>query len=200
VVRSGSGGDAAASGGPLSGGSDEGDDRAVPTTAVEDEDEATPTPQATATPTATSTPQPALTLQSQAAAAQPENYTAEVLASLNAVRTQQGLPALMPNPALAAAAASYARYMAEARFFGHFGPDGSSPRSRIAAAGFTGIYKGEALTAGHPSPNGALQALLASPPHAAILLDRTAVAVGVGYYYLPGSPHQDYWVVVTGNP
>ena len=104
------------------------------------------------------------------------------------------------NAALSASAGAYAQYMAQGNFFGHFGPDGSSPTSRIVAAGFKGQYKGEALSAGQTSPSAALQALLASPAHAAILLEKTSVGVGVGYYYSPTSYYKHYWVVVTANP
>jgi uncharacterized protein YkwD len=131
---------------------------------------------------------------------QPENYPSDTIEALNTVRTQQGRSTLTYNAALSAAAGAYARYMAQGNFFGHFGPDGSTPTSRIRAAGFGGLYKGEALSAGQGSPAAALQALLASAQHAAILLEGSSVAVGVGYCYSPASYYQHYWVVLTGNP
>jgi len=188
-ARTGSGGVRAASAGSLDLSSDDGD-----TEETKLANEETPTPVATATPRlaqAAPTPLPV---------SQPENYASDTLSGLNAARNQQGLPSLTPNASLSAAAAAYARSMAQGNFFGHFGPDGSSPRSRISAAGFAGLYKGEALSAGQASPSAALQALLASPSHAAILLEGTSVAAGVGYYYSPASYYKHYWVIMTGNP
>jgi uncharacterized protein YkwD len=104
------------------------------------------------------------------------------------------------NSAIVSASTSYAAYMGSANFFGHIGPDGSAPRSRLTAAGYRGAYKGEALSAGQGTPQAALNALLASPPHAAILLEPTAIEVGVGYAYQAGSTYGHYWVVITGVP
>jgi uncharacterized protein YkwD len=180
----------AASAGQLRLSSDDGDDGEEPA-----EDEAT-TPE----PTASATPAPVAAAATPAPVLQPENYPSDTIEALNTVRTQQGRSTLTYNAALSAAAGAYAQYMAQGNFFGHFGPDGSTPTSRIRAAGFGGLYKGEALSAGQGSPAAALQALLASAQHAAILLEGSSVAVGVGYYYSPASYYQHYWVVLTGNP
>jgi uncharacterized protein YkwD len=190
--RISSGGVQAASAGAVRLTADDGEENAV---LDEEAEEATPT----AIPAGTPTP-PAVETTAVPVIAQPANYAADALAGLNSARNQQGLPTLTQDAALTAAAMVYARYMAEANFFGHAAPDGSTPRSRIAAAGFGGLYKGEALSAGQESPGAALQALFASPQHAAILLERTSLAVGVGYYYSPASYYKHYWVVVTGNP
>jgi uncharacterized protein YkwD len=190
-VRSGGGGVQSLSAGPLRLSANDGD---------EDEADLVADGEVTATPVATATPRPQQAAATPQPVSQPANFAADTIAALNATRTQRGLPALAANGALSAAANAYAQYMAQANFFGHFGPDGSSPRSRIAAAGFGGLYKGEALSAGQDSPAAALQALLASPAHAAILLDGSAIAVGIGHYYAPSSTYKHYWVVITGNP
>ena len=191
-LRSGSGGVQAASAGSLTLSAHDGDND-VELVADIDED-------ATPAPVATATPRPAQAAPTPEVVSQPENYPSELLAALNAARTQRGVPALTSNASLNAAAAAYARYMGQTNSFGHFGTDGSSPQSRIAAAGFGGLYKGETLTAGQDSPATALGAFMNSSPHATILLDSTAVAVGVGYFYAPGSTYKYYWVVITGNP
>jgi len=146
----------------------------------------TPTPEE---PTAT--PEP--TVDSSA-------YPGEMLALLNQVRVERGLSALQFDATLSRSAMAYAQYMATTNFFGHYPPNGSTPSGRIAAAGFTGQYEGEALSAGQPTPAIALSRLLASAPHAAILLHSNSVAVGIGYYYDASSYYKHYWVVVTGNP
>jgi uncharacterized protein YkwD len=90
--------------------------------------------------------------------------------------------------------------MGEANFFSHTGPNGSTPDSRVKASGYAGSYRGEALAAGQATPQAALASLLDSPPHFRILMDAGAAAVGIGYFYQPGSAYGHYWVVVTGTP
>jgi uncharacterized protein YkwD len=130
----------------------------------------------------------------------PANFPGDFLAALNAQRASRGLTPLSSNAALAGAASSYARYMGEANFFSHTGPNGSTPDSRVKASGYTGSYRGEALAAGQATPQAALASLLDSPPHFRILMDAGATAVGIGYFYQPGSAYGHYWVVVTGTP
>ena len=84
--------------------------------------------------------------------------------------------------------------------FAHDGIDGSSPQSRIKAAGYTGRFKGEALAAGQSSAQSALNTWLNSPAHRDILMDRSAVDVGIGYYSKPGTTYTTYWVLVSGTP
>jgi uncharacterized protein YkwD len=148
-------------------------------------------PSPTVPPAASPTPAPAR---------QPANFPADFLSALNAERESRGLAQLNSNAALAAAASGYARYMGQADFFAHTGPNGSTPESRVRAAGYAGSYMGEALAAGQATPEAALAALLASPPHQRILLDAGATVVGIGYYYQAGSAYGHYWVVETGAP
>jgi uncharacterized protein YkwD len=191
-VRSGSGGVQVASTGPLTLSAHD-DDEDLDAVADVD-DESTPSPAATPTPVA------AVSAATPEVVSQPENYASDLLAAVNAARTQAGAPELTPNAALNAAAIAYARYMGQTNSFGHIGTDGSTPQSRIAAAGFVGIYKGETLTAGQGSPGTALSAFMNSSAHAKILLEASARAIGVGYFYAPGSTYKHYWVVITANP
>ncbi len=127
-------------------------------------------------------------------------FTQDFVGLLNALRAGRGLGVVSLNGALTTASNTFASYMGSANFFGHYGPDGSAPRARLTAAGYRGAFKGEALSAGQATPQAALNALLASPPHQAILLDASAVEIGVGYAYQAGSSYGHYWVVVTGTP
>jgi len=148
-----------------------------------------PTSIATVEPTATPVPE---------VAAVNANFPAEFLSLLNAQRTGRGLGALTLISTMSGEATAYAGYMGTVDFFGHYGPDGSSPPSRLEASGYGGAYNGEALSAGQPTPQIALNALLASAPHAAILLDPKSTEVGIGYAYVQDSHYHHYWVVVTG--
>lgn len=155
----------------------------------------TVTADATATPAAEGTPRPTATPPPQNA-----DLAAELVKQINDFRAGRGLPALRVNPQLTAAAAAYARYMADANFFSHTGPDGSTPQSRLAAAAYAGRFKGEALAAGQASARDVLTVWANSGAHAAILLDAAAVEIGVGYYYSGLSYYGHYWVLNTGVP
>src|SRR5438876_2830025 len=60
----------------------------------------------------------------------------QVLTLVNQQRAAAGLNALTLNPELSAAAAKYSQYMANADFFAHDAPDGSTPQTRQEAAGY----------------------------------------------------------------
>ena len=171
------------------------DDDETPEPSTTAEGSATPaeTPTTTPTPEPTATPRPSIEAVNQ-------GFAQEFLTLLNAQRTGRGLGALTINGILTTGATQYAGYMGTAGFFGHDAPDGSTPASRAAATGYPGGWNGEALSAGQPTPQSALNALLASPPHAAILLDPASVEVGIGYAFVQGSRYLHYWVVVTGIP
>ena len=168
------------------------------TPAPETTEEATPEPdvteEATPEPTAESTP------EATEVAVDPSTYSSDLLALINQVRANNGIPSLQFDAALTVAAMDYARYMASTGFFGHYPPDGTTPTDRIVAAGFQGQYKGEALSAGQATPGVAASRLLSSSQHASILLNSTAIGAGVGYYYDLNSYYGHYWVVVTANP
>jgi len=161
----------------------------------------TEAPDGEAAPAETPTPAPESTV-----AAEPTPVPidpAEVIALLNAYRTSRGLSALRVNPALTAAAQAYARLTAESNYWGsnpHIGPDGSTPQSRLVAAGYGGRYKGETMAAGQTSPQEVLDTWLNSPAHAAIVLDPTIVDAGIGYHYSADAYYGHYWVLDVGAP
>jgi uncharacterized protein YkwD len=124
---------------------------------------------------------------------------------VNQARANAGRPPLRVDASLMSAAAAYARQMAAANWFTcgcdfHVGPDGSQPEQRIARAGYPGRFKGEAIAGGQWDAQGALNAWLTSPAHAGIVLDSSAVDVGIGYYYSPGAAYGHFWVLITGAP
>ena len=155
------------------------------------------------TPEATPTAEAGLLLAAVAPTPTPVPVAAltdQALTILNDFRAESGLSPLRHSPTLAAAAGNYAAYMAQQHFFGHYGPDGSTPRSRVAAAGYGGLYWGEALAGGQSSARNVVFSWLNRPSHAAILLDPSAVDVGIGYAYNPGDVYRFYWVLNTGVP
>jgi len=98
-------------------------------------------------------------------------YTQAVRDAVNAIRASAGLPPLMEDAGLNSVAAGYAHTLADARWFSHTGPDGSTLGQRLAAAGISGPA-GEVLAMGSNgwSPAAVAQAWLDSAPHRAIIL------------------------------
>jgi uncharacterized protein YkwD len=110
---------------------------------------------------------------------------ASIVSLTNDLRTQQGLPPLTANGALASAARTYAETMASNDWFAHDGPDGSTLSSRVQAAGYTGwSYLAENLYGGfyrEPAAN-IIQMWAASPGHRSAMLSEAAKEIGVGCY------------------
>jgi uncharacterized protein YkwD len=126
--------------------------------------------------------------------------SAEAVRLVNELRAAQGQRPLSVNATLTGAANAFAKLMAESNSFGHLGPDGSTPSSRITASGYRGSFRGEALAAGQGSARSVVDTWRDSPAHAAILLDASAVDVGIGYFLDPGDTYAHYWVFVVGLP
>ena len=152
---------------------------------------------AVAAPTATLTPTPELMLVPVRV---PGGTPSEALAALNAERARLGLASVNANGQLAAAAGTYAQYMATANFFGHDGPDGSNANSRAIKAGYAGSWRGETLAAGQVTGAAAIDVWLNSPPHRVIVLDPTIREVGIGYYFEAADVYSHYWVLQAGKP
>ncbi|HYE78965.1 MAG TPA: CAP domain-containing protein, partial [bacterium] len=110
-----------------------------------------------------------------------------MLAQLNAVRQEKGLPMLVEDPSVSAVALAHARDMVARDYFAHVSPEGATPQERLAAAGLPypvgenlGALRSYGLTTGEIA-RGLLQSLLDSPPHRANLLDRRATHIGLGF-------------------
>ncbi len=78
----------------------------------------------------------------------------DLIASVNALRAQQGLTALEIDPILMSIAQSHSEYQASVGYWTHEGPGGSRPRDRAMAAGFGGgatVYVSENVAVLNPS-------------------------------------------------
>lgn len=128
-----------------------------------------------------------------------DDSTQQVISLVNAERARRGLAPLSLSPELAASAQTYAQAMAKGGFFGHEGPDGSTPASRNEAAGYQGwSFLAENIAAGQASPAEALQAWMNSPTHRENILAANARETGVGLAVVAGSPYRVYWVQEFG--
>jgi hypothetical protein len=70
--------------------------------------------------------------------------------------------------------------MAETGHFSHTGRDGSTPFSRMAAAGYRGTMMGENIARGFTSPAAVMNAWMNSPGHRANILNDGFTDLGVG--------------------
>lgn len=134
-----------------------------------------------------------------------DRYEARVFDLLNTARGRarscggKRYPAvgrLTRNAKLDRAARKYAQKMADARFFDHVAPDGSTPTSRARAEGYRrGV--GENIAAGYVTPVVVMTAWLASPGHCANVMSPAYQDVGLGFALpRPGRSaiFSDYWV------
>jgi uncharacterized protein YkwD len=126
-------------------------------------------------------------------------WAQQVLTLVNQERANAGLNALRMSPELSLAAQRYSKYMADANFFAHEGPDGSTPGSRQQAAGYQGaVVWGENIAAGQPDPQSVMTAWMNSPGHRANILFRGFTEIGIGIYSAPGTRYGVYWTQEFG--
>jgi uncharacterized protein YkwD len=111
------------------------------------------------------------------------------LCVLNAERTRHGIRPVKLNKKLLAAARKHAADMVRRRYFSHFTKgSNASPFARMRAAGYRYGLE-EALGFGGGSlgtPAAILRQELSDAPHARIMLNRRAKAIGIAVVY--GSP------------
>jgi uncharacterized protein YkwD len=119
--------------------------------------------------------------------ARPEEDLLEAIAAL---RRSRGLPPLVVQPALAEAAARYARSLASSGTLAHRLPGLGSAGDRVAASGYRFRRLAECLGEG-TTPLQAFRAVASSPAHLLQLLDPAFRDLGVGVASAGSS-----WVVV----
>mgnify|MGYP001186332143 CR=1 FL=1 len=112
----------------------------------------------------------------------PEKSSA-LVGAMNAARGAEGLEPLSVDGTLAAVALSRATHLVEGGYFAHYGPDGSSAFSELAARGVNYALAGENLARNnYPEPKAvaaAFEGLMGSPGHRANILEPTFTKVGV---------------------
>ncbi len=86
--------------------------------------------------------------EAEDAAPEPESAStvrADLLARINALRTQMGRVPVQPDEALEAVAQAWAQRLAQEGFFSHVAPDGSTLKQRLAKSGYAFSAAGENL-------------------------------------------------------
>ena len=125
----------------------------------------------------------------------------EALAAVNAARRRAGLGELAAQGGLERAAMGHAQAMIDGEFFGHESPDGTTPRERASAAGYSARVLGEAIAYGQRTGDDVVAAWLESPPHRRILLDRVVTECGIGVAVgREGRGEKVVWVALVAAP
>src|SRR5687768_1250563 len=89
--------------------------------------------------------------------------------------------------------------MAAADFYAHNGPNGSTPLTRMNAAGFPGTGAwGENIAVYYRDPEAVLRAWMDSPGHRANILDPAFTHLGIGAAVNPASRWGYYWTLDFG--
>lgn len=129
------------------------------------------------------------------------DFAAQVLTLINGERAARGIGALAVDGALTQGAQDYAAALTHLGTLSHVAVGDLG--SRVLATGYVGNGNlGEALWfgGGAISPDEAVASWLASPAHAALLLDPTYVVAGVGcYFYEAGEVHEARCVLDVGG-
>ncbi len=136
-----------------------------------------------------------------ARAATLDGSESDLIAQINAFRTEKGLPTLVVSDALTASAQWMANDMALESYFSHTSLDGRTPTRRMADAGYPAsqTWTGEDLAAGYTSAAAVLAGWIGSPEHYAVLVNPVYHAIGVGRGYSPTSTYQWYWAADVGG-
>ncbi len=129
----------------------------------------------------------------------------EVIAILNTVRKQRGMPALIWDEDLARAARYQSFDMATQHYFSHASYDRIDGRlirigntfDRIKKFYTKGFVNSENLAAGNATAKGTYTQWYNSKGHNRNMFNKNSTKVGVGLYYDKNSPYKYYWSFCT---
>lgn len=127
------------------------------------------------------------------------SYANEIANLINNARAQNGLPALAVNAQLTAAAQAHSIDMACHGLISHTGSDGSSPRQRIVAAGYSPSRSSEIIY-GSGYPQTAFEWWMNDQIHRDEILNPNTTEMGVGYAYVSSSSYGGYYTVDFATP
>ena len=124
----------------------------------------------------------------------------QIIALVNAARTDRGLKPVRKSPILTKLAEDYAARMIERGFFSHIDPEtGFGPGQRALQAGYLFLSVGENLAAGQTSPDAVMDDWMVSTEgHRETILSVQWGEVGVAVR--TGGEYRVYWVLEFGNP
>lgn len=131
-------------------------------------------------------------------------FVSQLQELINDERTRTGLPALNIDAKLTTAAKDHAKDMLCNNYLSHIGLNGSTPQSRVEAAGFRASLVLEDLYALHPSyggnPQSAFNWWMSDPTSKADLLNANTTVFGIAYVTSDDSLLGGYFVVLSAKP
>jgi uncharacterized protein YkwD len=104
----------------------------------------------------------------------------EMLERINTLRREAGRPPLTLEPRLTSAAQGHADDMLTRTYYSHVTPEGTPPRQRVLAAGYSGEIVAENIAAGQTSVELAVEAWMHSTDHRRNILDPRFQEIGIG--------------------
>lgn len=120
-----------------------------------------------------------------------------LLDAVNTLRTAKGVPPMLFNAQLTAAATTHSRDMSVQNRPWHFGSDGSSPLVRVQRVGYPGMLMGELISETYETELETLSAWMSQRDTRDVILDATANEMGFSWFQEPSG--KIWWTMVTGN-
>lgn len=164
---------------------------------------ATPAPSTPAATTSSGSTGPGLATITCVYGTNPD-FVSQTLALINAARASNSLPALTSNDKLNTAAQNHSEDMACNNFQAHTGWNGSTPDSRIAAAGYAASITRENTFAEPPqyggNPQAAMDWWMSDQIHRDAILNPQVKEIGIGYATYPRSALVGYFTVDFAAP
>jgi uncharacterized protein YkwD len=128
------------------------------------------------------------------------NWTSQMLASVNKLRSEKGLQPVTLCQPLTVAAQKYADEMAAGNFLSHKGKNGSTPGDRMQKSGYkwrdslTGSMVAENIAGGQPSVAQVMKGWKRSKGHYRNIVEKKFEHVGFGFTTSETSKYRSYWV------
>lgn len=121
-----------------------------------------------------------------------------VVRQVNHYRTAYGLPPLLPDERLSAAASEQARFQAATQTMSHIGHRGQRLEDRLWNAKYEHRYAGENVSYGRQSEDAVVEAWIRSAPHRQMMLHPKVTQIGVAAAIAESG--QVYWTMVMAHP
>ena len=109
------------------------------------------------------------------------SFEQEVIRLVNAIRAENGLPALTYNWELSRVARYKSQDMKDNRYFSHTSPVYGSPFRMMKSFGITYRTAGENIARGYATPQAVVNGWMNSSGHRANILNASFTQIGVGY-------------------
>jgi uncharacterized protein YkwD len=126
---------------------------------------------------------------------------AQMFARVNGARATKGLPPLLENPLLDAAAQNHAEDMIRRSYYAHDSPDGATVMERVRRVGYPAAAVGENIGEGQATVAEVFDGWMKSPKHRDHILSLTLREIGMGVAFgKNGRGYEIVWVQDFATP